>query len=30
MASGRITIRKIDGWKSLATAINDQPIDLAA
>jgi putative transposase len=30
MASGQITMRKVDGWKTLAEKPSDQPIDLAA
>jgi hypothetical protein len=30
LASGQINMRKIDGWKTLATKPIDQPIDLAA
>ena len=30
MASGQITMRKVDGWKSIASKPSDQPIDLAA
>ena len=30
MASGQITMRKVDGWPSLAEKPSDQPIDLAA
>ena len=30
MASGQITIRKVDGWQSLAEKPSDQTIDLAA
>ncbi len=30
MASGQITMRKVDGWQSLAEKPSDQPIDLAA
>ena len=30
MASGQITMRKIDGWQSIASKPSDQPIDLAA
>jgi putative transposase len=30
LASGQITMRKVDGWQSLATKPIDQPIDLAA
>jgi hypothetical protein len=29
-ASGRITIRKIDGWRNFAERSSDQMIDLAA
>jgi hypothetical protein len=29
-ASGQINMRKVDGWRSLATKPIDQPIDLAA
>ena len=29
-ASGQITMRKVDGWKTLADVSSDQPIDLAA
>jgi putative transposase len=30
LASGQINMRKVDGWKTLATKTIDQPIDLAA
>jgi len=30
MASGQITMRKVDGWQCLAEKPSDQPIDLAA
>jgi putative transposase len=30
LASGRINMRKVDGWKTLATTPTAQPIDLAA
>lgn len=30
LASGQITMRKVDGWQSLATKPIDQPIELAA
>ena len=30
LASGQITMRKVDGWQTLAIKPNDQPIDLAA
>jgi putative transposase len=30
LASGQINMRKVDGWQTLATKPNDQPIDLAA
>lgn len=30
LASGQITMRKVDGWKTLAEVPSDQPIDLAA
>ena len=30
LASGQITIRKVDDWQTLATKHIDQPIDLAA
>jgi len=30
LASGQINMRKVDGWKTLATTTIDQPIDLAA
>lgn len=30
LASGQISMRKIDGWQTLATEPIDQPIDLAA
>jgi len=30
MASGQISMRKVDGWQTLATKPIDQPIDLAA
>ncbi len=30
MASGQITMRKVDGWKTLAEQPSDQVIDLAA
>jgi transposase-like protein len=30
LASGQINMRKVDGWKTLATKPSDQPIDLAA
>ena len=30
LASGQIQMRKIDGWPSLSTPFNDQPIALAA
>ena len=29
-ASGQISMRKVDGWQTLATKPIDQPIDLAA
>ena len=29
LASGQISMRKIDGWHTLATKLIDQPIDLA-
>ena len=30
LASGQITMRKVDGWQTLALNVIDQPIDLAA
>jgi transposase-like protein len=30
LASGQISMRKVDGWHTLATKPIDQPIDLAA
>lgn len=30
LASGQITMRKVDGWETLAEPLSDQPIDLAA
>jgi putative transposase len=30
LASGQISMRKVDGWQTLATKPIDQPIDLAA
>jgi transposase-like protein len=30
LASGQITMRKVDGWKSIADKPSDQTIDLAA
>ena len=30
LASGQISMRKVDGWQTLATKPSDQPIDLAA
>jgi hypothetical protein len=30
MASGQITMRKVDGWQSLVKKPSDQVIDLAA
>jgi putative transposase len=30
LASGQINMRKVDGWRTLATKLTDQPIDLAA
>ena len=30
LASGQISMRKIDGWHTLATKLIDQPIDLTA
>jgi putative transposase len=30
LASGQISMRKVDGWQRLATKGIDQPIDLAA
>jgi len=30
LASGQVTMRKVDGWQSLAEKPSDQPIDLAA
>jgi putative transposase len=30
LASGQITMRKVDGWESLAEKPSDQLIDLAA
>lgn len=30
LASGQISMRKVDGWQTLATKLIDQPIDLAA
>jgi len=30
LASGQISLRKVDGWHTLATKLIDQPIDLAA
>jgi putative transposase len=30
LAAGQITMRKVDGWQSLAQNLTDKPIDLAA
>ena len=30
LASGQITMRKVDGWHSLTPKLADKPIDLAA
>ena len=30
LASGQISMRKVDGWHTLSTKLSDQPIDLAA
>src|SRR5205807_3512143 len=30
LASGQITMRKVDGWESLDERLSDHPIDLAA
>jgi hypothetical protein len=30
LASGQINMRKVDGWQTLYTKSNDQPIDPAA
>jgi len=30
LASGQIQMRKVDGWQSLETPLNDQPVALAA
>ena len=30
LASGQITMRKVDGWQSLTRKLADKPIDLAA
>ena len=30
LASGQIQMRKVDGWQSLATPLNDRPVALAA
>ena len=30
LASGQITMRKVDGWQTLAQKLADKPIDLAA
>ena len=30
LASGQITMRKVDGWQSIEQKCSDQPIDLAA
>jgi len=30
LASGQINMRKVDGWRTLATKLIDQSIDLAA
>ena len=30
LASGQITMRKVDGWKTLDHKLSDQPVDLAA
>jgi len=30
LAAGQITMRKVDGWQTLATSIPDQPIERAA
>ena len=30
LASGQISMRKVDGWQTLATKPIDQPVDLAA
>jgi putative transposase len=30
LASGQISMRKVDGWQTLATKPMDQPIDVAA
>jgi putative transposase len=30
LASGQISMRKVDGWQTLASNLIDQPVDLAA
>lgn len=30
LAAGQLSMRKVDGWQTLATKLIDQPIDLAA
>ena len=30
LASGQISMRKVDGWQTLGNKLTDQPIDLAA
>ena len=30
LASGQITMRKVDGWQTLTEKLADKPIDLAA
>jgi hypothetical protein len=30
LAAGQITMRKVDGWQTLADKLADKPIDLAA
>jgi len=30
LASGQISMRKVDGWQTLAGTLIDQPVDLAA
>src|SRR5438874_1462305 len=30
LASGQISMRKVDGWQTLASKLIDQPVDLAA
>ena len=30
LASGQITLRRVDGWDTLHVAFNDKPLDLAA